>query len=113
MKALNSTTGKELAAKLTVADTAFSRAKGLLGKKGLPRGEGLLIKPCKGVHSFFMRFAIDVVFLDKRNYIVETVADLKPQRMTKVLLSSSSAIELPAGTIKASGTAVGNLIVFY
>jgi uncharacterized membrane protein (UPF0127 family) len=111
MKAFNRSSGKDLALRLWVAATVLSRARGLLGRRGLEEGEGLLITPCKGVHTFLMRFPIDVVFLDRENRIIHTVAHLQPHRMTRVLLRSSSVIELPAGTIFNSGSAVGHQVV--
>lgn len=111
MKAFDCSSGKELARDLSVAATVFSRAKGLLGRQALAPGEGLLIKPCMGVHTFFMRFPIDVVFLDKKCRVIKTVHNLAPQRLTKVLLAAAGVIELPAGTLSASGTVVGNHIV--
>jgi uncharacterized protein len=111
MRAFNRTSGKELARNLSVAATAISRMKGLLDRQALPWGEGLLIRPCKGVHTFLMKFPIDVVFLDKNNRIIETVENLQPHRMTKVLWSSMSVIELPAGTMLASESVVGNEVV--
>lgn len=113
MKALNRSSGRELARRLAVAATLGSRAWGLLGRQGLAEGEGLLIRPCQGVHTFLMKFPIDVVFLDRENRIIHTVQNLQPNRMTKVLLRASSVIELPAGTVFHSGSGVGNQIVFY
>lgn len=112
MRALNRSSGKELAHKLLVAATVFSRAKGLLGREALLEGEGLLIRPCKGIHTFFMKFPIDVLFLDENNRIIEIVENIPPHRMTKVLLLATSAIELPAGTVLASESAVGNEVAF-
>jgi uncharacterized membrane protein (UPF0127 family) len=112
MRALNRSSGKELARKLIVAATVFSRAKGLLGREALLEGEGLLITPCKGIHTFFMKFPIDVLFLDKNNRIIETVENIPPHRMTRVLLLAASAIELPAGTVSASESDVGNEVAF-
>jgi uncharacterized protein len=111
MKARNATSGKELAGDLAVAATPFARAKGLLGRTALSRGEGLLLKPCKGVHSFFMKFPIDVVFLDRNNLVVAAVEQLRPQRITSIFLRSACAIELPAGTVAQSGTVIGNEVV--
>jgi uncharacterized protein len=111
MKARNVTSGKELAGNLTVAATPFARVKGLLGRTALSRGEGLLLTPCKGVHTFFMKFSIDVVFLDRGNRVVAAIEHLQPQRMTKLLLSSVSALELPAGTVAATKTAPGNEVL--
>lgn len=112
MKAFNLASGKEVARNLMVAETLFSRTRGLLGKATLPEGEGLLIRPCKGVHTFLMKFPIDVLFLDKQNRIIHTIKDLKPQRMTKVLFACASVIELPTGTVRASDAVVGNELAF-
>ena len=112
MKATNRTTGQTLAGNLLMAETPMSRTRGLLGRNGLPEGEGLLLRPCLGVHTFFMKFPIDLVFLDRRNRVVAAVKDLKPHRMTGLVRSASSVLELPAGTVEASGTCVGNEIEF-
>jgi len=111
MRAFNRATGQDLAANLVAAETAFSRLKGLIGRKNLTEGEGLLLRPCKGVHTFLMNFPIDVVFLDRQNRIIETVQDLKPRRISRIVLSSVCAIELPAGTVLASQSGVGDEIV--
>ena len=112
MKALNRNTGKELARNLSIASTFFSRTMGLLGRQALSPGEGLLITPCKGAHTFLMKFPIDVVFLDKGNRIIKIVNHLQPYRVTTILTSSISVIELPAGTALSAETVVGNEIVF-
>ena len=112
MRALNLSSGKELALRLSVAATPLSRAQGLLGKRELAEGEGLLITPCRGVHTFLMRFPIDVVFLDQENRIIHTVENLRPNRMTRLLLRSAKVMELPPGTVFKSGSTVGNRIIF-
>ena len=111
MGAFNHTSGRELAGSLSVATTFLSRLKGLICRKALYQGEGLLISPCRGVHTLFLRFPIDVVFLDKDHRIIEAVENLQPGRMTQVLLSSRSVIELPSGTLLKSRSAVGNQII--
>lgn len=110
MRAINRTSGKELAGNLWLAETFLSRAKGLLGRQALSRGEGLLIRPCKGVHTLLMKFPIDVIFLDRQSRIIGTIVNLRPHRITKIMLKAASVIELPAGTVQASGAAVGNVI---
>jgi uncharacterized protein len=110
MRAVDLTTGGELARTLAVATTLFSRARGLLGRRELPAGEGLLIRPCRGVHTFLMKFPIDLVFLDRDNRIVATVENLRPQRLTKLLPRARAVLELPAGTIAASGSVAGNRV---
>jgi uncharacterized protein len=111
MRALNRSTGKELAGTLAVAESLLARTRGLLGREALPKGEGLLIRPCKGVHTFLMKFPIDVVFLDKENRVIKTVQKLLPYRISSVVISSACVIELPAGTLLESGTGAGNEIV--
>jgi len=111
MRAFNRSSGKDLALRLSVAASVLSRARGLLGRRGLAEGEGLLIRPCSGVHTFLMQFPIDVVFLDQENRIIHAVENLQPQRMTRVLFRSSSVLELPAGTVFSSGSAVGHQVV--
>jgi len=108
MKATDCTSGKELARDLAVADTLFTRLKGLLGKSTLPAGEGLWIKPCNSIHTFGMKFPIDVVFLDKGKHVVGVAKALRPNRVSRIYSGASSVIELPAGTIDAAGSCVGN-----
>lgn len=110
MKAIDCTSGKELAPNLAVADTFFTRLKGLLGKNELPHGEGLWIKHCNSVHTFGMQFPIDVVFLDKENCVVGLAKTLRPNRISRIYSSASSVIELPAGTIDAANTVAGDHI---
>ena len=110
MIAINTRTGKELATNVRVADTLFTRMKGLLGKKELPTGDALWIKPCFSVHTFFMKFPIDVIFLNKKNQIIASVSNLSPNRMTRLYLQSLSVLELPTGTIYATNTEVGDEI---
>jgi uncharacterized protein len=111
VKAIDRTSGKELALNLAVADTFFTRLKGLLGKKELLQGEGLLIKPCNSIHTFGMKFPIDVVFLDKEKRILALFKNLPPNRIIRVLPNAKSVIELPAGTLDALGSHIGNEIV--
>jgi len=110
MKAIDRTSGKELALNLVVADTLFARLKGLLGKSALPTGEGLWIKPCNSVHTFGMQFPIDVVFLDKEKRVVGLAKTLRPNRISRLYSSASSVIELPAGTVDAADTVTGDHI---
>ena len=110
MKAINKRTGKVLATNVKVADTIFTRMKGLLGKKELPPGEALWIKPCFSVHTFFMQFPIDVLFLNKKNEVIAAVTDLTPNRLTRLYPQAFSVLELPIGTINAYDIKLGNQI---
>lgn len=82
--------------------------KGLLGRNSLDDGEGLLIRPCKGIHTFGMRFPIDAVFLNRDKRVVAAICNIMPNRMTRMYLGASSVIELPAGTIDKTATLPGD-----
>jgi uncharacterized membrane protein (UPF0127 family) len=89
-----------------VADTTPARMRGLLGRDGLEPGEGMLIRPANSVHMFFMRFAIDVVFLDRELAVRKIVEKLRPWRMAGCR-GARAALELPAGTAGRTGITVG------
>jgi len=79
-----------------VADSPVSRMKGLLGRKELNSGEGLLLRPAGSIHTFFMRFPIDAVFLDEGLRVLEISDDLRPWR-TASKRGAKAVLELPAG----------------
>jgi len=110
MRARNLKNGKELANAVTVADRLLKRMKGLLGKSEMSAGEALWIRPCMSIHTFWMRFSIDVVFLNKKNRVVAIIKNLQPNRMTRLYLSAVSVLELPAGILEATDTGVGDEI---
>jgi len=110
MRAVNRRTGKTLATNVKVADNLFTRMKGLLGKKELLQGEALWIRPCFSIHTFFMKFPIDVIFLNKNNQVVAAVTHLTSNRMTRFYPQSFSVLELPIGTIAASNSEIGDII---
>jgi len=89
-----------------VADTPVTRMRGLLGRSALEPGEGMLIKPTNSVHMFFMRFAIDVVFVDREMAVRKVVERLRPWRMTGCR-GARAALELPAGAAGRAGITVG------
>jgi hypothetical protein len=111
MIATNTRTHTVLATNVKVADTLFTRMKGLLGKKELPQGEALWIKPCFSVHTFFMQFPIDILFLNKTNQVIAAIHDLTPNRVTRLYSQSFSVLELPIGTIDASEIMIGDKII--
>jgi len=99
-----------LASRLRVADTHWTRLRGLLGTTALPAGDGLWIRPCRQVHMFGMRYAIDVVFLDDARTVVGLTEALAPWRVSPLVKAATSVIELPAGTIAKTGLAAGQAI---
>jgi uncharacterized membrane protein (UPF0127 family) len=80
----------------TVADNPLRRMKGLLGRDGLESGEGLLLRPASAVHTYFMRFPIDVVFLDRELTVLKVRAHMRPWR-TASRFRARSVLELAAG----------------
>jgi len=100
-----------LATSMEVAASASKRNKGLLGRNGLAPGEGLWIVPCESVHTFFMRFAIDLVYLDRQKRIRKLRGSVAPWRLS-MCLSAHSILELPSGTIQATQTKCGDQLEF-
>lgn len=103
-------TGAALAERLLVPRTVFGRGAGLMLRRALAEGEGMWIDPCNGIHMFFMRFPIDAVFLDRRLRVVRVVHRLRPWRIVPLVVGARSVVELPAGTARAVGLAVGERV---
>lgn len=111
VQAVNVTRDTILASRLESALTGSSRRKGLLGRERLEPGEGLWIAPCESVHTFFMRFPIDLVYLDRKNRVRKVRSGVGPWRLS-ACVSARSVIELPAGTISSSQTELGDTVEF-
>ena len=110
LSAFNLTREKILADSLDVADTFVKSLLGLMGKSSLKEGQGLWIKPCQSIHTFWMRFPIDVMFLDKDGKVVHLIDCMKPFRVSKHVTKARSVLELPACTIGDSRTQLGDCI---
>jgi len=111
VRIVNQTRGTELAGEARLARNLWSRSVGLLGRSSLRRGEALVLDPCSSVHTAFMRFTIDVVYVDRAHLVVKVVPRLKPFRASSALRGSRAAIELPSGTIESSGTTPGDQLL--
>ena len=99
-----------LADRAAVADSFWLRLRGLLGRNGLGAGEGLVIVPCNSVHMIGMRFPVDVLHLDRSGTVVRVLTDLQPGQFGPLVRRSHTAVELPAGTLAASGTVEGDRV---
>jgi len=110
-KVANVTKNTTLGGAIALADSSEGRRKGLLKQDGLADGEGLWIYPCEAVHTLFMRFEIDVIYLDGEKRVRKIAANLRPWRMSGCL-TAKSVLELPAGMAKRTQTAVGDQLVF-
>lgn len=94
-----------------VADGMLTRMRGLLGRSELPRGEGILLRPAGSIHTFFMRFPIDVVFLDNSDTVVGVERYVKPWRAA-ARRGAKSVLELAAGEADARALAAGQRLAF-
>jgi uncharacterized membrane protein (UPF0127 family) len=107
LRVRNLTKNTLLADRADIADTSVTRNRGLLKHTGLAEGQGLWIIPCEGVHSFFMKFAIDVVFLNKKRVVTKLRPNMVKSRIA-FSVRAHSTLELPVGMIQKSQTAVGD-----
>jgi uncharacterized protein len=103
--------GAEVCAACEVAESARSRMLGLMGRRSLAPGNGMLINGAPSIQTFFMRFPIDVVFLDREKNVVGISHEVKPWRAAGAR-GASAALELPAGTAATLGLALGDRLEF-
>lgn len=111
MLVYNQTRGTALARQAKMARTFWTRLVGLMGRKELPRDRALILTPCRAIHTCLMRFPIDVVFLDARGNVIYLQEAMPAWRCTPYQSRAALAIELPPGTLRATGTAVGDQIL--
>jgi len=111
LRVSNLTRNTVLATRMEVADSSPKRNKGLLGRDHLSLGEGLWIIPCDAVHTIGMRFAIDLIYLDRKNQIKKVCRSVPPWRMSGCL-AAHSVLELPAGTARTTETRAGDTVEF-
>jgi uncharacterized membrane protein (UPF0127 family) len=90
---------KILSNDILIADTLVTRLIGLMFRKQLNGADGLLINPCNSIHTFFMRYSLDIIFLSSDNKVIKIIRDLKPWRMTWIYFRAKKTLELPAGKL--------------
>ncbi|MBM7557187.1 DUF192 domain-containing protein [Halanaerobacter jeridensis] len=103
MKVINASKNNIIVNEVRVANTFWQRLVGLLRHKELKENEGLIIKPCQIVHTFFMSFTIDLVFIDGHGQVLELIENLKPNRISPFVVESEQVIELASGVIQTKG----------
>lgn len=108
----NVTRGRVLGTWISVADRWWQRLRGLLGRSPLSTGAGLLLQPCRAVHMFGMRYAVDVAFLDRRGSVVAVYHRLAPGQRSRWHKGAAYALELPAGTLAMTGTREGDRLAW-
>ncbi len=107
----NARTGTTLADRVELAVDSASRRRGLLGRDRLDAGHALAIAPCGSIHTFVMRFAIDVLFVRRDGRVVKCAHDVRPWRIA-LAFTAYAAIECPAGTLRQTRTEPGDRVVF-
>jgi hypothetical protein len=110
MRIINLRNNAVLADKAEIADSFLKRLIGLLNRESLKKGEALILTPSNCIHSLFMRFTIDVIFLDKPGKVIGLLPSFKPFRLSPIYFNSNLAIELPKSTIQLTQTLLGDII---
>lgn len=103
----NQRTGQTLATALEAAFDSHARRRGLLGRETMPAGSALVIAPCSSVHTFFMRFAIDIIFAARDGRVIKVRRQVAPWRIAAAV-GAFAVIELPSGSLDQSAIAVGD-----
>jgi uncharacterized protein len=104
--------GQLLVAELILCLDPWRRLRGLLGRPPLGEQGGLLLRPCRSVHGFFMGYPIDVAFLDEAGRVVAVCQPLRPWKVSGYFAEALATLELPAGRLERTGTQVGDTLVF-
>jgi uncharacterized protein len=107
---VNLSNGNVLAQELKEAYRFFRRLKGLMFTSELPIGQAMHLQPCQSVHTFFMKYDIDVIYLNKEMEVVKITHAMKPSKVGKLVKNAHSVIELPAGRISETDTLVGHVL---
>ena len=108
LTAINVTRGVHVTECGRIADTFLTRLFGLLRERSLEYGDGLWIMPCNSIHSIGMKFKFDAIFLDKDLRVVHLVPEMKPGRISRMVLAAKSVLEVPAGHIFHTATELGD-----
>lgn len=106
----NRTRGTVVAQSAGLADSFFARLRGLIGRRALRPGEGLVIRPCSSIHTCFMSFPIEVLFIGEGNRVLVATKPVVPWRIGPIVPAASYVIELPVGAVAASQTAQGDTV---
>ncbi|RAP73723.1 DUF192 domain-containing protein [Paenibacillus montanisoli] len=112
MKLLIQESGQLVGHRIVEAHTFLRRLRGLMLTDSLAEGNGLHIRPCQGVHSFFMKYPIDVLHLSEDNIVIGLEQELRPGKIGANIRGTHSVVELPAGTIASAGICIGQTAMF-
>ncbi len=112
VQVINVTRDRVLAKQGLVAERLGERMRGLLGQSGLAVDAALWIRPCTSIHSCFMRFRFDAVFVDRQGVVLHLIREMKPWRLSKWVPRADGVLELPAGTVARTDTRRGDRLRF-
>jgi len=112
LRVVNTRRDLELGSRIGLANTWLGRLRGLTGRSAPGAGEGLLLTPCRSIHMYGIRYPLDVVFLDAAGAVVAMYPSLRPGARTRWHWDAMHALELPAGTLESSVTAVGDVVTW-
>ena len=104
--------GVVITQRISWAGSSSERRRGLLGRENLSSDEGLYLSPCEWLHTFGMRFPIDVAFISASGLILAVHHRLKPNRLSKIVLRAQGALELPEGILRLTNTEIGDEVQF-
>lgn len=107
---LTTAAGTVVATDVREATTMLARGLGLMFRRGLPDGHGLAITPCNSIHMFFMRFPLDVAFVNREGVVVRVYNGIRPWRASRIVRGARTAYELPAGTLARTGVVAGAVL---
>ncbi len=110
VRVVNAARSTVLGSSIAVADSSWTRLRGMLGRPQPGTGEGLLLAPCRGVHMYGMRYPLDVIFVNEDGVVVQVYPALSPGSRTPVIRGAAFALELPTGTVAATSTAIGDAL---
>jgi uncharacterized membrane protein (UPF0127 family) len=110
VRVINTTRSAVLAERAGFADSIMTRALGLMGQAALPSGAGLVLDPCTSIHMFFMRFAIDALYVAQDGAVLRVVPHLRPWWLGPIIWRARYVVELPAGTAASTGTQAGDIL---
>ncbi len=110
MEILNRTKNRVLADDVLMSSSFLNRLKGLLGRSSIKINQAMLLRPANSIHTFFMRFPIDILFINENNIIIKAYRNMKPFKLTGIYFKSSFVIELHSGIIDSTQTTEGDLI---
>lgn len=110
MEIRNKSNNKIIASEVVMADTFITRLKGLMFKERLEEDSAMLICPCNSVHTFFMKFPLDILFISKEYEVLYVIKNMLPQNISPFIRKSFLVLELPVGTIEKTNTEKGDYL---